>query len=91
MVENSRKSIFRQNLQIIGAKRERLIIMNSEEKKYRKRIQTLEEALRNLIDKLDAVEPTLQGWAVLAHIHGQRYDGPTYENELRCARELLKE
>lgn len=53
------------------------------------RIADLEDALRNLVDKLDAVQPTVEAWAVLAHVHGQRYDGPNYAVELQSARELL--
>ena len=50
----------------------------------------LEQGLKDLVDKLDLVEPIVKGWAVLAHVHGQRYDGPTYGKELEHAKTLLK-
>lgn len=53
------------------------------------RIRVLEEALQDLVDKLDAVEPIVAAWAMLAHVHGQRYKGPNYGEELSHAKEVL--
>ena len=53
------------------------------------RIAELEGALRNLVDKLDAVAGEITNLTMLAHIHGHRYTGPTYEEELCHARKVL--
>jgi len=55
----------------------------------KKRIQALEEALRNLADKLDAAQPEIEKVTMLAWAHGNRYDGPNYREELRRAKEAL--
>ena len=49
----------------------------------------LREALRDLVAALDACQPGITAAFTFAHIHGQRYDGPTYEVELKAARKAL--
>ena len=53
------------------------------------RIAELEETLRNLIDKLDAVAPEISKLSTLAWAHGNRYTGPNYGEELKVARKVL--
>ncbi len=58
------------------------------QKKY-DRIAALETALRNLVDKLDAVAPEISKLSTLAWAHGNRYTGPNYGEELKVARKVL--
>ena len=52
-------------------------------------IEGLREALKDLVAALDACQPGITAAFTFAHIHGQRYDGPTYEVELKAARKAL--
>lgn len=49
----------------------------------------LREAAEQLVAALDRCKSTLDGLAVLAHVHGQRYDGPTFGKEWERLREAL--
>ena len=53
------------------------------------RIAELEKALRNLVDKLDAIDKVVTGVFVMAAIHGCEYSGPNYGEELKVARKVL--
>lgn len=69
-----------------GAEREREAITRAESAKAAR--DALQEALRNLVVKLDAVKGPADGVFVFASIHGYHYTGPTYEAELAAARTL---
>ena len=53
------------------------------------RIANLEGVLRNLVDKLDAIDKVVTGVFVMAAIHGCEYSGPNYGEELKAARKVL--
>lgn len=53
-------------------------------------VKELENALRELVDKLDAVEDEIKGLTTLAWAHGHRYKGPSYGKALEHAKEVLK-
>lgn len=57
----------------------------------RRRISTLEAALRGLVDKLTLVHADERYKAVwtLSMIHGVPYNGPQYKDELEIARKAL--
>ena len=57
------------------------------------RLRDVKDALKNLVDKLDLIEKNdeYQGVWGLYHVHGGNYKGPTYEQEIKKARALLKE
>jgi hypothetical protein len=54
-------------------------------------LNSLETAARALIAKLDAVHSNAswQGAMVTAYLHGHRYDGPTYSEELEALRNAV--
>ena len=54
-------------------------------------ITKLRDALRELVDALDRCKPGIDSAFSMAWVHGQRYDGPTYEKELEAARTTLGE
>ena len=54
------------------------------------RIIELENALQALVSKLDLISTEIKKLTMLAWIHGNRYTGPTYEKELKHAKEVLK-
>ncbi len=54
-------------------------------------ITKLRDALRDLVDALDRCKPGIDSAFSMAWVHGQRYDGPTYEKELEAARTALGE
>ena len=58
----------------------------------RAEIERFRDALRKLVLVIDAVEasPSYQGVFVLNHIHGGKYIGPTWEDELAAARKALE-
>lgn len=47
------------------------------------------EAVRALVAALDTCKPAIDGAFTMAHIHGHRYSGPTYNEELERVRALL--
>jgi len=52
----------------------------------------VKEALKALVEKLDECEPHISNAFMLAwDIRGSTYSGPTYEQELKDAREALNE
>lgn len=53
------------------------------------RIGELEAKARAFVDKLDLLTPAINGKFVFAHIHGDVYDGPTWEKELDELRAAL--
>lgn len=53
------------------------------------RVEKLEAAARTFVDKLDLVTPAINGAFTFGHIHGNVYDGPTYEHELAALRAAL--
>lgn len=53
-------------------------------------VKELENALQELVDKLDAVEGEIKGLTTLAWVHGHRYSGPNYGDALQHAKEVLK-
>ncbi len=53
--------------------------------------KTPKEALKALVEKLDECQPHINGAFMMAFtIRGGNYDGPTYEQELKDAREALE-
>ncbi len=53
--------------------------------------KTPKEALKALVEKLDEIEPHINSAFMMAYtIRGGQYDGPTYEQEMKDAREALK-
>lgn len=48
------------------------------------------QALKNLVDKLEECQPYIDDTFILGYVHGGRYDGPTYGEELKAAKEILK-
>lgn len=57
----------------------------------KKERDALRDKLRDLVDKLDEVEPAITNAFLLEHIHGRPYNGPTYAAELKAARTLLED
>lgn len=53
--------------------------------------QKLKAVLEALVAKLEVALPALDNLAVLAHIHGADYTGPTFGQEVVDARQLLTE
>lgn len=51
----------------------------------------LKTAAANLVKALDACMPEITATAHLAWVHGQRYSGPTFNEELEALREALNE
>lgn len=47
------------------------------------------EKAQALVAALDACKPALDGWAVMNHVHGGCYDGPTFGAELETLRAAL--
>lgn len=54
------------------------------------RITELENALQELVNKLDAVDDEIKSLSMLAWVHGHRYSGPNYGEALKHAKEILK-
>ena len=52
-------------------------------------IHALQEKAQALVDALDRCKPTLDGYAVLAYVHGERYQGATFGNEWEALRAAL--
>lgn len=52
-------------------------------------LAALHAAALALVEALDRCKPTLDGYAVMAHVHGERYNGPTFGTELEELRSLL--
>lgn len=52
----------------------------------------IQKVLKNLVEKLDLIDndPSMQGIYSIAFVHGYRYTGPNYKEELDAARALLK-
>lgn len=55
------------------------------------RIAALEAAAGALVRKLRLVQPVIENAFVMAAVHGARYDGPNYGNELRALERALGE
>lgn len=53
------------------------------------KLQDLRETLRDLVDALDACEPGIEAAFMMQQIHGGRYTGPTYSDELEAAKAAL--
>ena len=53
-------------------------------------VKKLENALQELVDKLDAVEGAIKSLTTLAWVHGHRYTGPNYGEALEHAKKVLK-
>ena len=55
-------------------------------------IERLKSSLECLVNKLDAIgnDPQFNGIFSLHHIHGGRYTGPNWSEELQCARDAIK-
>lgn len=51
--------------------------------------KTLREAAEALVDKLDTVDGELAAITMLAYVHGRRYDGPNYSEDLKALRAAL--
>lgn len=51
------------------------------------------DALKALVEKLEEIHdnPNYQGVWSMAHAHGHKYNGPTYEEELKKAKKLVEE
>jgi len=53
------------------------------------RIKRLEEALKRLYDKAQAISKAVEGAIVMDHIHGHTYDGPTFIENFQEVEALL--
>lgn len=56
---------------------------------YGPRLVAVARAAQKLDAALAAVKPALDSGAVFMHIHGQRYEGPTFGNEWEALRIAL--
>lgn len=52
-------------------------------------LEPIRAAAEQLVAALDAVMPELDSQASFMYAHGFRYDGPTFEHELKALRALL--
>lgn len=57
----------------------------------RPEVRALKVALSDLVNALDACQPGITDAFTFHHIHGGRYTGPTYNEELARARKALEE
>ena len=53
------------------------------------RVERAETALKNLVAKLDAIEPHVSNVCAIAQIHGVPYTGPNWADEIAAARAVL--
>lgn len=54
-----------------------------------KRADEASIALKNLVEKLDAIEPHISNVCAIAQIHGVPYTGPNWADEIAAARAVL--
>ena len=54
------------------------------------REKVLHEALDYLVQRLDDMEKPVNNSLLIAQIHGHPYSGPTWEKELRIAKQVLR-
>ena len=54
------------------------------------REMVLHEALDYLVQRLDDMEKPVNDALLIAQIHGHPYSGPTWEKELKIAKQVLK-
>lgn len=64
-------------------------MMKTQYRRVRDERDRLRAASSALVKKLDACKPHLDGLAVLNHVHGGQYDGPTYGEELEQLRSIV--
>lgn len=49
----------------------------------------MEDGLRSLVERVDQVAPAIDNAFLLAAVHGSKYSGPTLEEPMSKAKELL--